>query len=92
MSTNNRALVKQIRQIVKGEYDYWFTYNDPVADGRKIKFMHNGYQHSDKEHKQMKSAIVRKLKAANIDVQSAGWESCESYHGSYNAFIVRICT
>ena len=87
---NNPKLVKQIREIVKSEYDYWLSYNDPIKEGRKLKFMQNGYIAPASELSNMKGAIVKKLKDAGIDVMTAGWETCSSWRGDYNAFIVRI--
>ena len=89
-SVNNPKVVKQIRAIVKGEYEYFHTYNDPIKGGRRIKFMTNGYMRPDDELADIAKAIVYKLKLFGIQFKSAEWETLESWRGPYDAFIVRI--
>lgn len=90
MSKNDPVLVKQIREIVKSEYEYWATYNDPLKAGRKIKFCRNGYRLFSAEKNAIKTSVEKKLKKAGITVKQADWEVCQSYRGAYDAFIVRI--
>lgn len=89
MSKNDPVLVKRIREIVKEQYDYWATYNDPPKNGRKIKFMRNGYRMSKDELDAIKDCIAWGLADAGITVKQAGWEVCQSHRGEYDAFIVR---
>lgn len=88
--SNDQQTVKQIRQIIKSEYDYWATFNDKLKSGRKIKCMKNGYIPPQKELDTIDRAINKKLTKAGITVKSAGWEGCLSYWGGYVAYIVRI--
>lgn len=88
---SEREKVRRIREIVKSEYNYTFTYNDRVATGRRIKMMQNGYKYRAKTYAKWDRAIKQKLKKANIEVKTAGFEHLERYgYGDYFAYVVRI--
>lgn len=82
--------IKVLRTIVKKYFDYWFTYNDKTKTDRKIKFMRNGYQFSEKQYNNMLKNIKRDLKKQKVAYTTIDWKTCMSWRGPYVALIVRI--
>ena len=88
----DRDVVKRIRDAVReGGYDFWFSYNDKLANGRKIKFMRNGVMHTSRMYNKWTKQINKALTDRNIVVKSAQFEECyKPGYGPYQAFVVRI--
>lgn len=87
-----RETAKKVRRIVKKYFDYWFSYNDGHKDGsRRLKMMRNGHDYGTKQYKAWDKAIKAEFEAAGVEVQTAGFETCERPgYGDYEAYIVRL--
>ena len=82
---------RQLSKIVRDAgYDFWFRYSDSYVSKRKIKFMQNGYHHTDKQYAAWNRKIRKALREAGIEFLTAGFESCFSWRGPYKAYIIRI--
>lgn len=87
-----RETVKAIREIVKkAGYSAYWVYNDKNKNGRRLKFMQNGFYHPQKQYAKWDKSIKSALTKQGIVVKKAGWEERErAGYGSYMAYIVRL--
>lgn len=81
---------KEITKIVREHYSFLSRYNDKRKNHRRIKFMHNGFDHGNSIYKRIENGITRSLRKASIDYISCEFESCSSYRGTYQALIIKL--
>jgi hypothetical protein len=82
----SNATVKQVREIIKSQYNYWTTYNDLRKDKktRRIKCMINGYIYSPEEYEKWDTEIKRQMDEAGIAYKEAGFkDGYMDYRGAY---------
>lgn len=93
-TAEERSTVKQIRSIVtKSGYDYRDSYNDKLANGRKIKFMpaYGNAWPTARQQTLVKNRVTKQLAEVNIQVKSVDFEQCIAGHGiSYRALVIRL--
>lgn len=76
---------KQVRDIVKSQYEYWNTFNDLRKDkkSRRLKFMRNGYFFDQKDYDRWDANIRRAMENEGIQFSDAGFRMGQSYRGNY---------
>lgn len=90
-STESRANVKRVRQVVKPLYDYWASYNDIRKDGtRRLKFRKNGHRLAPSEYDKLVVDIKQRLVDNGVDFLSVYYGISFAFWGSYLYLVVVV--